>query len=187
MELINFKNSRHQQILREEILRIKKILNEGFQYSADEIWDAMTEDEQYDAIAATRDDEGPDLADRYVGEKWDNIPDDITDAMDLSTFKLAKYDQGARSLLRGIDTALKQDPESKVFVDKFLEKVGRSSLQHITVKQAYQLNPGLWKYIRSKNPSTGTNIPSVNNNVNPYEMPGGRPSSGYMGAKWTGD
>ena len=187
MNVVNFKNPEHQRILREEILRVKRILTEGYHYSEDEIWEKMSDDERWEAIASVRDDEGPDDADRYADEKWDNIPDSLTDQMNLNDFQLAKYDQGGRSMLRGIDNALKQNPDSKKFVDKFLQKVGRKDLQSITVKQAYQLNPGLWSYINSKKPSTGTYTPSVNTDFNPYEMPGGRPSRGYMGAKWTGD
>jgi hypothetical protein len=159
MKLFDINNPIHKKILREEIIRTKKILQEGYQYSVDEIWKEMSDDERYDAIAATRDDEGPDLADQYASGTWDEIPADIQDSIDLSKYQLAKYDMGGRSMLRGIDTALKQNPSSKTFVDKFVQKVKRSDLRNITVTQSYQLNVGLWNYIESKNPkSTNTDV-----------------------------
>jgi hypothetical protein len=57
-------------------------------------------------------------------------------------------------MIRGIENAMKQHPEAKTFVDKFVQKIGRSSLQNITVKQSYQLNPAIWNYIASKKPGS---------------------------------
>lgn len=186
MDLFNHTNPIHKRILREEIVRLKKILKEGYQYSVDEIWDAMSEDEQYNAIAATRDDEGPDLADRYVGGPWDDIPADIQDSINLSDYQLAKYQIGGGSAnLRAIESFKSKNPEDAKLVDQFVKKVGRKDLRSLTVKQSYKLLLAIHELHRKMAPQTPST--PTTSDINPYDMPGGRPSSGYMGSKWTGD
>jgi hypothetical protein len=157
MKIFNFKNPRHIEILKEELHRMKNFLSEGTigQYSMDEIWKEMTSEERETVLLASSDDDGPDLADQYSDENvWDNIPADLQDQLNIFDYQLAKYDLGARSMIRGIENAMKQHPEAKTFVDKFVQKIGRSSLQNITVKQSYQLNPAIWNYIASKKPGS---------------------------------
>ncbi len=152
MKLFDFKNPRHIEILREEISRAKNIIrtiNES-SYNEDNIWASMSEDERWDAIAATADDEGPDLADRYADDVWDNIPDSITDHINLSEYSLAKYDQSGRNYLNGVkhirDVKYKDEADYEQIkqavqklVDKFCESVKRS-FDSLTIKQAMDLN-----------------------------------------------
>ena len=91
---------------------------------------------------------------------WDEVPADIQDLIDLSDFELAKDDREGRNLLSGIDTALKT-PGNKQFTDKFLKKIGRTSLRDITVKQATQLNLGIGQYIASKNKNSGIDVTNI--------------------------
>jgi hypothetical protein len=38
-----------------------------------------------------------------------------------------------------------------------------------------------------KKPKTSLRTLTSTDKLNPYDMPGGRPSRGYMGGSWTGD
>lgn len=151
MKIFDFKNPRHLEILREELHRAKTLMIEASGYNEDKIWDAMTEDERWEAIAATADDDGPDLADKYYAEKWDNVPDSITDQIDMSKYKLARFDIGfGTSLLRGIktirDVNYKNDPDYEKIktaiqklIDEYCKEAGRQ-LDDLTSKQAMDLN-----------------------------------------------
>lgn len=182
MKIFNHKNPRHIQILKEELARAKKILNE--EYSADRVWDAMSEDEQWEVIGATSDDDGPDLADKWAGAKWDEIPADIQDMINLSDYELAIDDKFGRSLLRGIKNALDTNPTAKTFVDKFLQTIGRASIDNITVDQATKLNKGIYQFLGQG--VIGTQTTST---YNPREIPSGAPSKNkdWRGGMWTGD
>jgi len=180
MKLFDINNPRHIEILREELAKIPQLLRE---YNEDSIWASMSEDDRWDAIASVSDDDGPDLADKYVGRVWDNIPDDITDRIDLSDYKLASSDLGGRTNLRVIESFKRKDPAAQRVIDAFLKRVGRSDFNKITVKQSYQLLSAIHKSSESGAPTNTFNVPGIN----PYDQPGGKPSSGKMGGKWTGD
>ena len=188
MKIFNIKDSKHRQILREEIIRIKRILNEGYQYSVDEIWDAMTEQEREQVLLASADDDGPDLADQYAPGEWDKIPADVQDSIDLSDYQLAKYSINfGSSNLRAIDSFMKNDPDVVKLVNQFVKKTGRQNLRLLTVDQSTNLILAVHKLINAKKPQVDISKPTSTTGVNPYDMPGGRPSKGYMGSKWTGD
>jgi hypothetical protein len=146
MKIFNIKNTKHQEILKEELIRVKRILLEGSGFSMDEIWAAMTEDERFDAIAASRDD--IDAAERYSNEIWDSIPDSITDSLDLSEYELAKYDQGGRTNLRSIDFQMSKQGVDKL-VNKYLQKVGRARKNDLTLSQSYDLLTKINQFIQS--------------------------------------
>lgn len=143
MKIFNINDSKHQAILKEELIRLKHILREGYRFSMDEIWATMSEDERFEALAASRDD--IDVAEKYVDAKWDNIPDSITDSMDLSDFELAKYDQGGRTNLRAIDSMMSKPGVDK-FVTKYLQSIGRSRKNDLTLKQSYDLLTKIHKF-----------------------------------------
>ena len=161
-------NPTHLRILREELARAKRILREG--YSADTIWDKMTKEDRETALhvaEATNPDKFKTalyVAKVYIEQlidiTWDEVPADIQDLIDLSDFELAKDDREGRNLLSGIDTALKT-PGGKQFADKFLKKIGRTSLRDITIKQATQLNLGIGQYIASKNKNSGIDVTNI--------------------------
>ena len=92
----------------------------------------------------------PDLADKYADEVWDNIPDSITDNINLGEFALAKYDQSGRNYINGVkhmrDIKYKNDNDYEQIkqaiqklVDKFCESIGRE-FENLTIKQAMDLN-----------------------------------------------
>ena len=181
MKIFDITNPRHQEILAEEISRAKKLfLHEG--YNEDAIWNSMSADERWEAIASVRDDEGPDDADKFSENIWDEIPDDLTDRIDLSLFQKASADQGGRTNLRAINNFIKKNPETQKLVDKFLEKVSRATLSDITTTQSYKLLLAVQQF----NPSNGWGD-HTETKYNPYDAPGGKPSSGHLGANWTGD
>ena len=168
MTLFNHKSPTHIRILKEELARAKRILHEG--YSADTIWDKMTKDDRKTALyvaEATNPDKfktalyvAKVYIEQLIDVLWDEIPADIQDLIDLSDFELAKDDREGRNLVSGINTAI-TNPAGKQFVDKFLKKIGRTSLRDITIKQATQLNLGVGQYIASKNKNPGINVADI--------------------------
>jgi len=178
MNIFDINNPRHKQILKEEIARAKRLMEQT--YNADKIWDSMTPEDRKEALYVAKEPNPEALMDVV----WDEIPADIQDLIDLGDYQFARNDQGGGSMLRGIQYAMKQHPEGEVFVKKFLDKVGRTDVRDITVDQAYKLNPALWQYIASKNPQP-ERPKSAPSNVDPYDRE--NPSRGYMGAIYRGD
>ena len=189
MKIFDHTNPRHLQILKEELARAKKILNE--EYSADRVWDAMSEEEQKEALSATTDDGGPERADEWTGAKWDEIPADIQDAINLTDYELAIDDRTTgRVMLRGIKNAQKENPElANQFIQAFLKKIGRSSLESITTNQSQKLNIGLYRFIQSSQSTSNTDTSGLTTMLNPRDLPSGAPSKNtdWRGGMWTGD
>ena len=131
-------NSLFRKILKEELEIVRNVINEN--YSADKIWSSMSEKDREDALLASADDNGPDLADQYADETtWDNIPADIQDTLDLSAYELANDNQIGRTHLRAIVALSSKDPKAKQISDKFVQAVGRQSIQTLTNNQADKL------------------------------------------------
>lgn len=176
-------NKTFRKIYTEEAVRFGKILKE---YSADKIWNSMSEEEQWDALGATADDNGPDIADKWAGSKWDEIPADIQDSIDLGSYELASDDQFGRSMIRGVKSEMGTNPIAAKFVTAFLEKLGKKSIDDLSVEQASQLNSSMWNYVRS---SSNTGSTPSNITINPRDTTGGEPSKNrdWRGGMWTGD
>jgi len=78
----------YRKILKEETQRARRLM---FEYNEEQIWNGMTDTEKQDALLSADDDMGPDFADEYVDEDWLDIPDVITNRIDLrSTAKRTK-------------------------------------------------------------------------------------------------
>jgi len=78
----------YRKILKEETQRARRLM---FEYNEEQIWNLMTDTEKEDALLSADDDMGPDFADEYVDEDWLDIPDVITNRIDLrSTAKRTK-------------------------------------------------------------------------------------------------
>jgi hypothetical protein len=184
MKVFDIKNPRHIEILVEELRLAKRMMTEASTYSEDEIWSKMSDDERWEAIASVRDDEGPDDADRYSAEKWDNIPDWLTDRMNISDFELAKRSQGGATMLRAIKKFSGENPNVNKFVSAYLAKAGRGDINDLTVTQSYDLVPKIHQLLSKLNPSPA--IRTTKSDVNPYDMPGGSPTK-LGGGNWTGD
>ena len=85
MKIFDDKNLRHIQILKEEIVRAKKILKE---YNETEIWKNLSTDVRKAALMSVDDDMGPDFADEYADTEWMRLPDVITNRLDLDKFNI---------------------------------------------------------------------------------------------------
>ncbi len=85
MKIFNENNPKHIQILKEEIIRVKKILRE---YNESEIWKNLSVDVRKAALTSIDDDMGPDFADEYAETEWMKIPDVVTSRLDLKRFDI---------------------------------------------------------------------------------------------------
>jgi hypothetical protein len=74
-----------RKIFKEESNRIKKILKE---YNENEIWKNLTLDVRKAALMSVDGDMGPDFADEYSDTEWMQLPDVITNRLDLKRFDI---------------------------------------------------------------------------------------------------
>jgi hypothetical protein len=186
MKIFDFKNPKHLQILKEELERVKYIMtskiniNEEIAYNEDSIWAAMTNDERLEAISLLNNED----AEQYANEEvWDNIPDDITDNIDISEYQLANDDRNiGRVMLRGIQSMkaeFKNDARKSVaftkLINGYCKKIGKQYDQ-LNTKQAVELNKKVGQLKQQFNPPIG--ISGGNNASADY---------GKGPGNWTGD
>ena len=185
MMIFDHTNPTHIRILKEELTRAKRIINESTNedtYNVNTIWDKMTEVERKSALHVAKIPE----PDKLIKLKWDKIPDDIQNIIDLSEYELANMDKNGRINMRGLKYGLTQHPEAKTFVDKYLLDLGRKSLNDITIEQSYDLQPKFWSYVNSKRPQQQIQRNTQNDTQSGRTEPSRDPF--YKGgASWTGD
>ena len=185
MMIFDHTNPTHVRILKEELTRAKRIINESTNestYNADTVWDKMTEVERNEAlyVAKVRN------PDKLIKLKWDKIPANIQDIIDLSDYQLANMDKNGSTNVRGLKYGLTQHPEAKTFVDKYLLDLGRKSLNDITIKQSYDLQPKFWTHVNSQKPQQQIQRNTQNDTQSGRTEPSRDPF--YKGgASWTGD
>ena len=93
MKIFDFKDPRHVEILREEIYRAKRIIRE---YNEADEWKQMPEEYRAWLLASTDDDMGPDFADEYAKTDWMQIPDAVTNRINIDDYTLPeKYSKNA--------------------------------------------------------------------------------------------
>jgi len=85
MKIFDEKNPKHIQILKEELKRAKRIIRE---YNESEIWKNLSSDVRIAALMSVDDDMCPDFADEYVDTEWMQLPDVITNRLDLDKFNV---------------------------------------------------------------------------------------------------
>ena len=85
MKIFDFNNPRHIQILREEVTRAKRILRE---YNEADEWNQMPQIYREWLLASADDDMGPDFADEYAETDWMQLPDAITNRIDINSYTL---------------------------------------------------------------------------------------------------
>lgn len=85
MKIFNEKNPKHIQILKEELKRAKRILRE---YNESEIWKNLSTDVRRAALMSVDGDMGPDFADEYEDTEWMQLPDVITNRLDINRFDI---------------------------------------------------------------------------------------------------
>lgn len=129
MNIFEANNEKHVLILKEELARAKRIMLE---YNEANIWDdnigPMDDKDRAAALLSVDDDLGPDLADEYMNTPWLEIPDAITNRIDLrpwmkdSETKSIPATMHTRSLIRGINSRVKEDTNAAKFVKAYLGK-----------------------------------------------------------------
>ena len=180
MMIFDHKNPTHIRILKEELARAKRIMNEST-YNADNIWDKMTEVERNEALYVAK----VPNPDKLIKLKWDKLAA-YKDIIDLSDYVLANTNKDGRTNIRGLEYGLTKHPEAKTFVDKYLLDLGRKSLNDITIKQSYDLQPKFWSYVNSQKPQQQIQRNTQNDTQSGRTEPSRDPF--YKGgASWTGD
>ena len=185
MMIFDHTNPTHVRILKEELTRAKRIINESTNedtYDVNTIWDKMTKVERNEALHVAKIPE----PDELIESKWNEIPADIQDIIDLSDYEIANMDKNGRINMRGLKYGLTQHPEAKTFVDNYLREIGRESLNDITIKQSYDLQPKFWSYVNSQKPQQQIQRNTQNDTQSGRTEPSRDPF--YKGgASWTGD
>ena len=89
MKIFDINNPKHVQILKEELIRARRIIRE---YNEADIWKRLTIQQREELLSSVDDDMGPDFADEYAETEWLQIPDAVTNRIDLKRLLLAKND-----------------------------------------------------------------------------------------------
>jgi hypothetical protein len=134
MNNLYLQNPLFKKILKEELDVVRRVINEN--YSADKIWAAMPEQDRESALYSAK------VSDpsAMLNNIWDEIPADVQDLIDLSDYELANDDRvTGRVNLRALAALSKEDEKVKNLVNKFLQAVGRESIQLLTKKQSIKL------------------------------------------------
>lgn len=178
MKIFNHKNPRHLQILKEELARAKRILNE--EYSADDIWDSMNPEDRREALKKAN---ATDV-DTLINSNWDTVPADTQDSINLYYYQLAKDSREGQIMIRGVRNMVSENPDASKLVNKFLKTVKRNRIEDLNYSQATKLNIAVSRFIRSKSPGN-----DVTFDINPRDTPSGAPSKNrdWRGGMWTGD
>jgi hypothetical protein len=148
-----------------------------FEYNEKEIWNTLTVNQREDALLSVDDDMGPDFADEYSEAEWLEIPDTITNRIDLRSYKQNDYvgaaKRSANTYQRGIyniitdTTRFSNTKEMQEYVAKI---VGSSASDLATLKTALanyaNANSGKMMQFNidvqrmSKGPDTGSSNPN---------------------------
>ena len=194
MKIFDIKNPRHIQILKEELHRAKYILRE---YNEAEIWNRLTVTQREELLSDVDGDMGPDFADEYAETDWLQIPDAITNRIDVSRYTsdyARSVDKSALMYARGIFDIIFDEARfknTKQLQDFIAKTVGATSTEPETLKMA------LMQYARDNSAKmmklnvetqrmAQTTLPVTGGSLRGETTPSRNP--GYMGgAEWTGD
>lgn len=189
MKIFDFNNPNHIKILKEELNRAKRLL----EYNESNEWKRLTPTLRKLALQSADDDMGSDFADEYAESDWMQIPDAITNRIDLSKFILPKKVDTA-SLAQWIETnkdkigtgALYTEVGSHSVNDviKFLQS-GRASQYYCAEVIAAILMRGVMIDFKELEPAADPLVQANRSMAitnNPYNYTPGRRTS-----NWTGD
>ncbi len=116
----------YRKILKEETQRARILM---FEYNEEEIWNAMSDPEKSQALMSADDDMGPDFADEFTETPWLDIPDVITNRIDLRPYDKPEKEQLSRqdfmsknTDMRGMSYQAKEDDAYKRFIEAYLKK-----------------------------------------------------------------
>jgi hypothetical protein len=139
MKIFDYLNPTHMRILKEEITRARRILRE---YNEADIWKRLTVTQREELLSSIDDEMGPDFADEYAETDWLQIPDAITNRIDISRYT-ADYakdvDKSAMTYARGIlEIIFDKDrfKNTKQLQDFIAKKIGSTSTDAESMKMA---------------------------------------------------
>jgi hypothetical protein len=139
MKIFDYLNPNHMRILKEEITRARRILRE---YNEADIWKRLTVTQREELLSSIDDEMGPDFADEYAETDWLQIPDAITNRIDISRYT-ADYakdvDKSAMTYARGIlEIIFDKDrfKNTKQLQDFIAKKIGSTSTDAESMKMA---------------------------------------------------
>jgi len=139
MKIFDINNPRHVQILKEELVRARRIIRE---YNEADIWKRLTVTQREELLSSIDDEMGPDFADEYAETDWLQIPDAITNRIDISRYT-ADYakdvDKSAMTYARGIlEIIFDKDrfKNTKQLQDFIAKKIGSTSTDAESMKMA---------------------------------------------------
>lgn len=176
MKIFDYLNPTHMRILKEEITRARRILRE---YNEADIWKRLTVQQREELLSTVDDDMGPDFADEYAETEWLQIPDAITNRIDLSKFTsdyAKSVDKSALSYARGIFDIIYDEARfknTKRLQDFIARKVGAASTEPEVLKMA------LMQYARDNS------VKMMNLNIETQRM--ADPATGYTGGNLSGE
>ena len=195
MNIFDFKNPRHIRILKEELYRVQRLL----EYNEAEEWKRLTPMMRKVALMSADKEMGEDFAYEYKDEEWLNIPDTITNRIDLSKFVLPKQ-VDRYALAQWIETNKSKLGSGVLYrgtathtVDRVIDmlKTGNPSQYYCAEVIANILKRGIaidFKELEKNTTSSYSPPSNYKSNINPYDTPAGRPGIGSFGRRnWTGD
>ena len=194
MKIFDINNPKHVQILKEELVRARRILRE---YNEADIWKRLTVQQREELLSDVDAEMGPDFADEYAETDWMQIPDAVTNRINLSKFTsnyAQSVDKGALTFARGIFAIIFDEARfknTKQLQDHISRKVGATSTDPQSLKMA------LMQYAKNNS----AKMMDLNIEIQQMAQPvnnwmGGKlsgetkPSSNPLykgGASWTGD
>jgi len=157
MKIFDYTNPNHIRILKEELERAKRIVREGKVYSADRLWGNMTPEERESALYVAKVQDTKE----FLDARWDDIPADIQDLIDLSEYERATDSNVGRSLYRGTKYAMTQDPMANRFVMSFLKPLNKAAIEDLTVGEMSSLNVKLWRFVKRNEPKISSGNSSL--------------------------
>jgi hypothetical protein len=144
----DYSNKQHLRILKEELMRAKRLLRE---YNENEIWDSLSIDQREELLLSIDDDLGPDLANVYAEEDWKDIPEAIQSRINLAAVapeKIKEPEKDAKVYFRGIVSMLKNEENKYTNVTEVLNflktKLNAESADYETIVRA------LYRYLQTK-------------------------------------
>ena len=186
----------YKKILQEEISRAKHLM---FEYNEKEIWNTLTMTQREDALLAVDGDMGPDFADEYSEAEWLEIPDAVTNRIDLRAYKQNDYvgavKRNVNTYQRGIYSIITDTERfsNTKEMQEYVAKVIGTSVSNLSALQTAlvnysKANPGKMMQFNvdvqkmSKGHDTGyTPNMKTNPNFNPLDV------IRKPGSNWTGD
>jgi hypothetical protein len=190
MKIFDIKNPKHVQILKEELRRAKRILRE---YNEADIWKRLTVTQREELLQSVDTEMGPDFASEYAETEWLEIPDAVTNRIDISKYTadyVKSVDKSALTYARGIFDIIydtNRFKNTKQLQDFVAKQIGSTSTDADSLKMA------LMQYARdnsSKMMDLNVKIQRMTVPTTNYGRIGGgetKPSTNPLNFGWTGD